>query len=243
MIKDLETVIWKELYKFNNTRSSKVQSLMMLGIIGVYMPMMTGVDWVQSPVFLVWMWLPMFTTIGFTTDAFAGERERHTLETLLATRLPDEAILLGKILASVIYSWGMSVASLLIGAVVIKLMHATSGLIFYDAATFVVSILGLLLLFFVFSCLGVLVSLKANTVRQAYQRLSIAMLGIWLAPFILGQVIPKETLSSLLVQTPNLEKALISSVPYVMIIIAVVAVVLYRVARGKFQRNKLIADL
>ena len=243
MIKDLETVIWKELYKFNNTRSSKMQSLVMLGMVGVYMPVMTGTDWLLTPAFLLWMWLPMFTTIGFTTDAFAGERERHTLETLLATRLPDEAILLGKILASVIYGWGISVLSLLVGAVVINLMHATNGLMFYDGTTFFLGLLGMLLLFFLFSCLGVLVSLKANTVRQAYQRLSISMLVIWLVPFVLGQLLPKDILNNLVAQAPSIERILIASVPYVLAGLFVLAVVLYSVARAKFQRNKLIADL
>jgi ABC-2 type transport system permease protein len=243
MIRDLQTVIWKELYKFNNTRTTKMQTMIMLGLLGIYMPLITGLDWLLSPAFLIWMWLPMFTTIGFTTDAFAGERERHTLETLLATRLPDEAILLGKILASVLYSWGISVVSLLIAAAALNIAHPGNGLMFYDGLTFVLSLVGLLLMFFLFSCLGVLVSLKAHTVRQAYQRLSIAMLMIWLLPFILIQVIPREMLAQFMTQAPNLEKILISSVPYVFAGLLAAVVVLYRIARGKFKRDQLIADL
>ncbi len=243
MIRDLQTVIWKELYKFNNTRTTKMQNMIMLGLLGIYMPLITGLDWLQSPAFLVWMWLPMFTTIGFTTDAFAGERERHTLETLLATRLPDEAILLGKILASVLYSWGISVVSLLIAAVALNIAHPGPSLMFYDGLTFGLSLAGLLLMFFLFSCLGVLVSLKAQTVRQAYQRLSISMLGIWLLPFILVQVLPKDTLAQFTAQAPDLEKMLIASIPYAFAVQLAAVLVLYRIARSKFKRNQLIADL
>ena len=185
MINDIRTVIWKELYKFNNTRTSKMQGLIMIGMVGVYMPIMTGLAWVQTIQYLMWMWLPMFSTIGFTTDAFAGERERHTLETLLATRLPDEAILLGKILASVIYGWGISFTSLLLGAVVVNLTHPDAGLVFYEMSSFLIGMFAMLVVFFLFSCMGVLSSLRADTVRQAYQRLSIGMLVIWLIPFVL----------------------------------------------------------
>ena len=34
-------------------------------------------------------------------DGIPGERERHTLETLLASRLSDRSILLGKVMAAV----------------------------------------------------------------------------------------------------------------------------------------------
>ncbi|MBI9051533.1 MAG: ABC transporter permease subunit [Anaerolineaceae bacterium] len=240
---DLITVIWKELRKFNNTRTSKMQSLILLGMIGVYMPIMTGLDWVLTLEYLAWMWLPMFTTIGFTTDAFAGERERHTLETLLASRLPDEAILLGKILASVIYSWGICFVSLLIGAVAVNLTNPQAGLIFYETMPFVVGMFAVLLMFFLFSCLGVLVSLKAHTVRQAYQRLSFSMLAIWLLPFVLTQILPEETIAKYAAQAPNLEQMLITAVPFVVFALLLISMVLYAVARGKFKRDQLIADL
>ena len=243
MIKDLQTVIWKELYKYNNTRTSKMQGIIMIGLIGIYMPIMTGLDWVETIQYLMWMWLPMFTTIGFTTDAFAGERERHTLETLLASRLPDEAILLGKILASVIYSWGISFVSLLLGAVVVNLTHPDAGLVFYEIGTFLPALFAMLVIFFLFSCLGVFSSLRAETVRQAYQRLSFGMLFIWLIPFVLFQLLPEETLAKFTAVAPNLEKILIAAVPYVIAGLVVLSVVLYRIARGKFKRDQLIADL
>jgi ABC-2 type transport system permease protein len=243
MINDLYTVIWKELYKFNNTRTSKMQGLIMIGLVGIYMPIMTGLDWVQSLQYLMWLWLPMFTTIGFTTDAFAGERERHTLETLLATRLPDEAILLGKILASVFYGWGISFISLLLGAVVVNLTHPEAGLVFYEIGTFLFILFIMLVVFFLFSCLGVLSSLRADTVRQAYQRLSFGMLFIWMIPFILLQILPDEFVAKITAAAPNLDTILIAAVPYVVAGLVIISIVLYQVSRGKFKRDQLIADL
>jgi ABC-2 type transport system permease protein len=40
---------------------------------------------------------------------------RRTLETLLASRLSDDAILLGKLCASVLYAWVLMIGSLGLG--------------------------------------------------------------------------------------------------------------------------------
>ena len=53
-------------------------------------------------------------------ESFAGERERHTLGTLLASRLPDHAILLGKVAVAVGYAWVMTLMLLLVSLVVVN---------------------------------------------------------------------------------------------------------------------------
>lgn len=57
--------------------------------------------------------------ITFIGDAIAGERERHTLETLLASRIGYRAILPGKLIVTVGYAWGMALVGLLLSLVVI----------------------------------------------------------------------------------------------------------------------------
>ena len=54
---------------------------------------------------VVWAALPIILTGAMITDSIAGERERQTLETLLASRLPDRAILLGKVVAITLLGW------------------------------------------------------------------------------------------------------------------------------------------
>jgi ABC-2 type transport system permease protein len=49
------------------------------------------------------------------TDVLAGERERHTLETLLASRLPDRAIMLGKVIAVTVAGWVLLLLAMLPG--------------------------------------------------------------------------------------------------------------------------------
>ena len=86
---------------------------------------------------LLLLWIPFFVIISFIGDAIAGERERHTLETLLASRMPDRAILLGKVIATVLYAWGMGVLSLLLGLVLVDLFRTQGDWMFYPLDLFV----------------------------------------------------------------------------------------------------------
>ena len=116
---DILTMVWKELKDvfFQGGWRSLIRPLIVVGIIGVYIPLQFGPQWVDlTPLgMLLLLWVPFYMIISFIGDVIAGERERHTLETLLASRMPDRAILLGKVVTTVLYGWGMGVFSLLRG--------------------------------------------------------------------------------------------------------------------------------
>ncbi|MGB9897375.1 ABC transporter permease, partial [Thermanaerothrix sp.] len=170
---DLQTMIWKEWKELFTSRSTGrgtlLSTLIILFVLGVFMPLQVGEEWFTQPLtVVVWAWMPIFLTLGMVTDSFAGERERHTLETLLATRLPDLAILLGKILSAVLYGWGIAILSLLLAALTLNL--SLKGGPYFYAPEFFAAALGFSLLSTVlFAALGVLSSLRAATARQAYQ--------------------------------------------------------------------------
>ena len=54
---------------------------------------------------IAWAALPLILAGVMITDSLAGERERQTLETLLASRLSDRAIVLGKVAAITLLGW------------------------------------------------------------------------------------------------------------------------------------------
>ena len=127
MIRDILTVMWKEWRELlpvgvtSRGRNRSWNLMIVLAVFGVFLPLQSGREWVQSPLTLLyWAWVPLFMTTGVVADSFAGERERHTLETLLSTRLPDTAILLGKLLTSVLYGWGLAAVSVLLGLVTVN---------------------------------------------------------------------------------------------------------------------------
>lgn len=245
MITDIQTVLWKEFKEIMMMRGSRrgglLSMLILIALIGIWMPLQSGVDWLTNPVMLIaWSWMPLFLVMGIISDSIAGERERHTLETLLASRLPDKAILLGKILAAVLYAWLTLLASLLMGALMINIAYPAAPVHFYDLRVFfgalVLVFLGALLM----TSIGVLASLRAESVRQAYQRMSIGFLILWFVPIIGFQVMPAEWKTSVdtTLTGMNIQAVVIS----LLVGLVVLDVVLLTVAFKRFQRNRLILD-
>lgn len=243
MIADIKTLIWKEWKEMflqrGSTRTGLFNLLIIVGLMGVFMPLQMGKEWLSSPTgLLLWSWMPMFLVLGMVTDAFAGERERHTLETLLASRLEDGAILFGKIGAAVSYGWTFVLASMLLGAVTINIAFPAEGIRFYPMTT-LVSGLGLsFLACTLIATLGVMVSLRAPTARAAYQRLSMFMLAFFLVPMVGMQVAPVEMREKIADTLAGLNWN------QMLVVIAVVLIVvdagLIFLARSRFQRGKLI---
>src|SRR5436305_201165 len=173
---DIATMIWKESKDvfYQGGWRSLIRPLIVVGIIGIYLPLQLGPQWVDlTPIAMILLlWIPFFVIISFIGDVIAGERERHTLETLLASRMPDRAILLGKVVATVLYAWGMSVLSLLLGLVLVNLFRTQGNWMFYPLDLFVDALILSLLVGVLGASAGVLVSLRVATVRQAQQILS-----------------------------------------------------------------------
>jgi ABC-2 type transport system permease protein len=243
MIGDISTMIWKEwkevLMQRGNSRSGLFGILIILGLLGIVMPLQTGREWLNNPLLpLVWSWLPIFLAINIVADAFAGERERHTLETLLASRLSDRAILLGKISAAVLYAWGIAVTSMLLGAITLNVANPGVGLQFYSGNTFLGGVILSLLAAMLVASLGVMVSLHAPTARAAYQRLSIAVIIIWLAPTIALQFLPDAIEAQLvgMIGTVDLNTVFI----WATIILVIADIGLLVVAMARFRRDHLI---
>jgi ABC-2 type transport system permease protein len=162
---------WREVFGQRGMRGKQGIALFVVGF-GIVLPLENGPAWITSPaVALAWSWVPMFLVTTVIADAFAGERERHTLETLLASRLPDRAILFGKIGAAIGYAGLMTVVSLLLGLVAVNLANRHGGLLLYSLPILLaMCVMGLLGAVFI-AAVGVLISLRAATVRQAQQTL------------------------------------------------------------------------
>jgi len=244
MIDDIRAVLWKEwreLFQQRSTRGGLSNWVIMVLLIGVFMPWQTGTEWVNSPIpLLIWSWPPLLGVIWIVADSFAGERERHTLETLLASRLPDRAILLGKLILAVFYAWSMEWAALILGLVTVNLTHRESGLLVYhlDWAAAVLGIsLGAILLI---STIGCLVSLRSTTVRAAYQKVSLSIFAVAILPNLVLSLLPPDARSSILGQvsfSPTVEMAFLL---IGVLIVLDAGLILFTLSR--FQRSRLILD-
>jgi ABC-2 type transport system permease protein len=244
MITDILTVARKELREMlvqgDPRGRSRIGLLILVLIFGIVIPLQNGRAWVETPASLiVWGWMPFLWVSGIVADSFAGERERHTLEALLATRLSDRAILFGKILAAMAYGFALTWIILLMSLLVVNISAGHGELLLFPvtigagALTFSLLVCGLA------ASLGVLVSLRAGSVRQAQQLMSAGMLVIFV-PLMLIQFLPPGLLISagnFLQRTDPLQAAL-----GVALVLLMVDIALVLVAMRLFRRSRLILD-
>jgi ABC-2 type transport system permease protein len=243
MAYDILTITWKELKEIfvqrGSLRSGLTNLLIVIGIIGILFPIQFGREWITHPIGLIsGAWLPLFMSMGLIADAFAGERERHTLETLLASRLSDQAILFGKMLSSILYGGGIGLAGMLLGALTANLAHPGIG--FYPLGSFLGTVLFALLGITLVAGVGVLVSLHAGNVRQAYQRMSLGFLLIWLPLILAPQFLPEAWKLQIGQWLASANAAQLVTVFAVALLAADLIVI--ALARARFQRARLILD-
>lgn len=244
MISDILTVFWKEMKEIliqgPKFRGGWVGTLIFLGVFGIMMPLQSGLSWLTSPLtLLVWAWVPFLLVNSVTADSFAGERERHTLETLLASRLSDRSILFGKLASSLAYGWGLTLVCLLLSVLTINAVHWQGYPVFFPISITI----GVLVLSFLVAMLaaglGILVSLRASTVRQAQQTLS-AMMFVVLIPLIALPMLPEGLRSTvgLALVTANLNQiALVTAAALVLIDAGLLGIAMVR-----FRRSLMILD-
>jgi len=233
---------WKELLVQRGSRRGGFLSLLVIvGVFGIVFPLQAGPGWVESRMALIYgAWLPLFLVSGMVADSFAGERERKTLETLLASRLSDRAILFGKICAAIAYGWGLTLISAFLGLIAVNIAHGRGQLLLYSPAIG----LGIVVLSFLGAGLaagsGVLVSLRASTVRQAYQQLSFAIVLLSVLPLFSFRALPDEW------RIRFVHTLITSSTTQIVAVAALILTVLdiglLVITMTRFQRTRLILD-
>jgi len=193
VLRDVRVVLAKEWLELRSSDTRWVGLTTLAAfviIVGVLVPWQFGAAWIRAPWSVaIWAWIPLFIVTTVTSDVVAGERERRTLETLLSTRLSDAAILWGKWLACVLWVWSAMVLCLPASWLTVNLSQP-GGLILPGAsqalATAAVSFAGAGL----GAAIGVLVSLRAESVRHAQQVLAIGALVFAFIPLALLRILP-----------------------------------------------------
>ncbi len=247
MIEDIWTVMWKEWHEYAAGGGSGrgrgfIGVLIIIGVVSILLPFQfvhRGQSWVNSPLPLLidGVYLPFTILLNVIADSFAGERERHTLETLLASRLSDFAILVGKVGAATAYGLALGLVA---AAVQVVVANLAGGAGFYPSGT-IVAIVVLGLLFSLLAAIaGCLISLRAPTTRQAQQILGIGFMVLIFIPIIVIQLLPASTQAGILhwlnTTSPGTLFALLLAV------LVLLDAILMGIARLRFQRTKLIGS-
>jgi ABC-2 type transport system permease protein len=240
---DVQVVVWKEwreLLRMSGTKRSAIaRHIFSVGIIGVIWPWQFGLPFVHSPLAVVLAAVTALMYIaGAAPDAFAGERERHTLETLLASRLPDTAILLGKILALIQYGCVAAAIMLLVGLITVNVVHGDGQLLMFEPQQLLMIVLFTPLAAGLMASVGVHISLRAKTVKQAQQTLSTAVLILLFLPVIAFPSIP-ESWKAALADLARGERTVTIAVSLATGMVLIQAM-LFMLAAVRFKRGRLI---
>lgn len=241
MIADIYSMMWKEsrtLFRKGPYRSRLLRMVLIPAVLSSVFPISWGADWVNEfPALIIAFITPAVLVGMMIPDSFAGERERHTMGTLLATQLPDQAILIGKMAIPVMVGWGAALFFTFLSLVVVNIAHGQGELLFY-AADITVGI-------FVFSFLvattmaggGVVTSLRAESAQAAAQKL----MTLILVPAMVVQIVPLLFIDQIRTLIVNVDG--IQFMIALMILFAFVDMILFITAVIRFQRSKMYLDL
>jgi len=189
MITDILTLIWKERKALLRPQGGRFQSGMMWltpALLAILLPLQIGEAFLSTAFVLILTFIVPIVIIAVTIpNSFAGERERHTLETLLASRLPDRAILFGKLVLPVLFAWTVLGIAQILALVVFNVAY-WNGSLQVHPPTLLLGIIGLgLMLPLVAAEIGVFISLRAATVQSATQ----ALFMVLFVPIIVLQIV------------------------------------------------------
>jgi ABC-2 type transport system permease protein len=246
MFDDIKTVMWKErkgLFRVQGSRARAILTVLVpVVMIAVVMPLQMGEEWLDAAWSLVGSILIPFILVGITIpESFAGERERHTLDTLLASRLPDRAILFGKVGLAIAYGWGMTLVVLVVSLVTVNLLNWDGQVMFYKPIVALADVVVSLLIAGLVANLGVLISLRSETAQGAQQ----ALMSALLVPLLLLQVTPAVMLSVVPDGREILKEWLSVDFTQVVLVLTaallVVNVGLLMGAMARFQRARLVS--
>lgn len=186
MIGDLATMLWKEWRSLVGGRARRelVLSGGALMIWAIVFPAQMGPSWATDPIpmGILGVVMPMIVAGIVVPDAIAGERERHTLATLLASRLPDRVILYGKLGFGIALGWLTAPFVLGIAIVIANIVAADAAPFFYDPVALIATLVLGLLVAVLTGAIAIFVSLRASTAQEAQQ---VTLIGL-MVPFMVA---------------------------------------------------------
>jgi ABC-2 type transport system permease protein len=244
MREDILNVMWKEskgLLRYSSSRWKAVVILLTpIALFGILIPIQFRDEWLTTgwsvAVAIITPLMLITTTIA---ESFAGERERHTLETLLASRLPDRAVLLGKLFVSILFGWGMTLLLLFVSMLVVNMLDWDGRFRIYQPIILGSNLLTSLLMSGLVANLGILISLRSATVQSAAQTIMLMLfmplMLLQAVVFLIPSFLPKDTVRAFLDRL-NFTNILLA----VLAILLVANIALFLGALGRFKRSKLI---
>jgi ABC-2 type transport system permease protein len=158
---------------------------------------------------------------------------------LLASRLPDQAILFGKLLTSILFGWGMTLFFLLVSLVVVNILEWEGGFQIYQPTILWINLSASLLMSGMVASLGILISLRSATVQSAAQAIMLMLfmtvMLLQAVAFLLPTFLPIEAVRAFL------DRLDFTAILLIFLIVLLVATIgLFLAALARFQRSRLV---
>lgn len=181
-----------------------------------------------APFFLI---IPLVSSSVIASDSFAGEKERRTIEALLATPISDSELFLGKILVAFIPSMIVTMISFLIYSAAVDFLSFSvfNGRLLLPNITWILLIFGLAPSVALATIgLTVMISAKVKGFKEAQQISVLLLLPILLLMF--GQI------SGAIIFGPAVVAMLIG-------VFAILDLLVFRLGLRLFRREEILAKL
>jgi len=189
---DAATVLLKELKELAGERDTRRAGVIQIGfaalILGVLVPLRRAEQWdLWTPtVVMPYVVIASILAANVAADAFAGERERRTLETLMTTPASEFDILLGKACSVVLF--GLTVA--MVPWAVTLVVAAARGVPLGPAVPLTIACAWLSACStFFFGTVASAVSLQSTSARASQQISSVLSLIVFAGGSILWQAL------------------------------------------------------
>lgn len=237
----LAAVVWKEwteLLRLDQGLRSVGVRVVGAGILGVVLAWRTGSSFGHDrDTILLLVQLTLLPTLPITPDSFAGERERHTLETLLATPIKEAELFLGKFIA--ILGFGVAFASLVtvLNAFVVAVRYGLPAVLRLSYGVLATGLGIGLLSAAILTGVGLILSVHVRSVRTANQISAYSLVALIFA----GSAVSRSLPASLLATVTDWTKTAPPQVQAVtiLLVLALAAIAVLMVGIATFNRERL----
>ena len=142
--------------------------------------------------------------------------------------------------AAVIYGVGFAVVNLVIGLVAVNVAHRDGGLLLFDPRRLFVTIVLTVLASLLMAGIGVFISLRASTVKQAQQAFGIAIIVVTMGPLLLFNALGAERREAVVDRLSTIGETRLEI--YIVSLLGLFCAFVIGAALARFKRGKLVLD-
>jgi ABC-2 type transport system permease protein len=232
---------WHELFRLDQGLRSVGLRVGAAAAVGVILAWRAGATFGRdASTVLLLIKFTLLPTLPITPDSFAGERERHTLETLLASPITEGEIFLGKFLAILAIGVGFTLFGCVSNIVAIAARYGFVTLTQLNPSVLATGIAMGLLIAAILVGLGMIMSVHVRTVRSANQISAYSLVALIFIGSAVSRSLPASFVSA--VSRWNENTPLVVRLGGAIVLLSVFAIAILFTGIATFNRRRLFEN-